>query len=239
MIELQNVTVSYRENIALKNVSLRIEEGTHLAVIGPNGAGKTTLLTAINGLGKILKGTVNVLDRKEIGFVPQNLNIDPRSPISVREVVMIGRTGKIGLFGKPDSDDRKIVENSIKLCGIENLASRPIGHLSGGEQQKVSIARALAQEPKILLLDEPTGSLDLKAQKEIIELIDDIYRKRKMTIIFVTHILGHIPSTCSDGCLLKAGEIVFKGGIDQVLNIELLSSLYDCPIKLVEQLTYA
>ncbi|MEA3493127.1 MAG: ABC transporter ATP-binding protein [Candidatus Margulisiibacteriota bacterium] len=239
MIKLQNVTVSYRENIALNNVNLTIEEGTHLAVIGPNGAGKTTLLTAINGLGKILKGSVNTYERKEIGFVPQALNIDPRSPISVREVVMIGRVGKIGLLRSPGSGDKVIAENAIKLCGIEKLADRPIGHLSGGEQQKVSIARALAQEPKILLLDEPTGSLDLKAQKEIIELIDKVYGERKITVIFVTHILGHIPSTCSNGCLIKEGKIVFTGKIEQALSIELLSKLYACLIKPVEQLTYA
>ncbi|RKY70307.1 MAG: ABC transporter ATP-binding protein, partial [Candidatus Latescibacterota bacterium] len=166
-VELEKVTVSYRENVALKEVTLRIKEGEFLAVIGPNGAGKTTLLTTINGLGKVISGTVRVFGRelsrwnvlkirKEIGYVPQELPIDPRSPVSVREAVMIGRAGRIGLLRRPGREDINLVESVMELTGIKHLAERPIGHLSGGERQKVSIARALAQEPKILLLDEPT-----------------------------------------------------------------------------------
>lgn len=250
IIELRDVTVSYRENVALKNVSLAIEEGTHLAVIGPNGAGKTTLLTAINGLGKILNGQVFVFGQKftsknacqirqEIGYLPQNLNIDARSPISVYEVVMMGRIAKIGLFKYPDSDDKKIVQEAMRLCGIEELNKRPIGHLSGGEQQKVFIAKALAQKPRILFLDEPTANLDLKAQKEIIELINNIYKETKITILLVTHILGHIPQTANQGCLMKEGRILFSGPIEEALSCELLSKVYACPIKPKEQLTYA
>lgn len=239
MIELQNITVSYQEKVALKDVSLRIQEGAHLAIIGPNGAGKTTLLMTINGLVKILNGSVKTLDRKEIGFVHQNLNIDYRSPISVNEVVMIGRLGKINLFRQPGSKDKEIVEEVIRLCGIEDLTDRPIGHLSAGEQQKTSLSRALAQEPKLLLLDEPTANLDLKAQKEIIQLIDKIYEEKKITIVFVTHILGHIPLTCQEGCLMKEGRIIFTGKIEEALSPTLLSKLYDCPIEFREQLTYA
>ena len=203
IVEIDNCTVSYRENVALRRISLTMDEGTFVAVIGPNGAGKTTLLTLINGLGRILSGTVKVFGegftsrnasriRKEIGYVPQSLAIDPRSPISVRDVVRIGRLGTVGLFRQPGPIDHQIVDSAMDLVGIGALAERPIGHLSGGEQQKVAIARALAHQPRIMLLDEPTANLDLKSRMEIMHLIDNIYRGNNLTVVFVTHILSHI-----------------------------------------------
>ncbi|MBW1679417.1 MAG: ABC transporter ATP-binding protein [Deltaproteobacteria bacterium] len=241
IIEIENVTVSYRENVALKNVSLNVQEGTFLGVIGPNGAGKTTLLTAINGLGTIVSGSVKVfgLDlkknehriRKETGYVPQSSNIDPRLPLSVRDVVKIGRFGKIGLFRNLGPYDYQIIETAIKLVGISELQNRPIGHLSSGEQQKVAIARALAQEPKIMLLDEPTSNLDPGAQQELIELINKIYRNTKMTVIFVTHILRHIPDSCKEVIFLKQGKIIHAGGFKESLKKDLLSDLYNCSIE--------
>ncbi len=242
IIEINNTTVSYRENIAVSNISLTIDEGQFLAIIGPNGAGKTTLLTIINGLGKILSGSARILGikltnrtanqiRKEIGYVPQMCSIDPRSPISVKEVVMIGRFGKIGLFRHLNSNDKEIVETAMEVTGIKNLAERPIGHLSGGEQQKVAIARALAQEPRILLLDEPTANLDPKAQREIIDIIERIYKERNLTIVFVTHILSHLPNICTEAILMKQGKIFYKGKIEDALQEDRLSSLYGCPMK--------
>lgn len=245
LVEIANVTVSYREDIALKNASLSIKEGTFLAVIGPNGAGKTTLLTVINGLGRILSGSVKVFGmplthqnmihiRKDIGYIPQNLNIDPRSPITVREVVSIGRISKIGLFRHQNHKDKEIVEEAMKLVGIDTLAKRPIGHLSGGEQQKVAIARALAQQPRIMLLDEPTANLDPKSQRNLIDLISRIYRESGLTIVFVTHILSHIPSACKEAVLMKGGRIVWTGVIKTALREDILSDLYECPIKIAD-----
>ena len=245
VVEIEDVTVSYRENIALKKVTLNIEEGTFLAVIGPNGAGKTTLLTAINGLGKIVQGKVKVFGidftpgalcriRKEIGYVPQTSSIDPRFPVSVQDVVMMGRIGRIGIFRYPDPEDYRIVEEIMELVEIIEFKERPIGHLSGGEQQKVAIARALAQEPKIMLLDEPTTNLDLKSQRNIVELIDKIYKKKNLTMVLVTHLLNHIPSSCKKALLIKEGRIVWKGERSS-LNEELLSNLYDCPVELIRK----
>ena len=242
IVDLQNVTVSYRENIALHDVSLEIEEGEFLGLAGPNGAGKTTLLTAINGLGRILSGKVRVFNqelnsknvnevRKGIGYVPQIINIDPRMPISVREVVMIGRYGRIGLLKKVGSRDREIVENLIDLVGLRHLAKRPIGHLSGGEQQKVAIARALAQEPKILLLDEPTANLDLPAQKGIMDLVEKIYSERHLTILLVMHELTHLPQGCKQMVLMKEGKILFSGKTEDVLSEVILTELYGSPLE--------
>jgi len=241
IIEIKNVTVSYRECVALKDVSLTVKKGTFLGVIGPNGAGKTTLLTAINGLGKIVSGTVNVLGlnlkenehqlRKEIAYVPQSYNIDPRLPISVHDAVKIGRTGRVGLCRKLKTNDYRAIDRALDLVGVGNLKNRPIGHLSSGEQQKVAIARALLQEPKVMLLDEPTSNLDPGAQQEIIELIQTIYRNNKLTVIFVTHILRHLPDSCKELIFLRRGKIIYAGGFKESLKKELLSHLYHCSIE--------
>jgi len=241
-IEIEDATVSYRDNVVLKNISLKVEKGSFLAVIGPNGAGKTTLLTLINGLGRLFKGRVKIFGkevnkrnissiRKEIGYVPQKISIDPRMPFSVYDVIISGRYPKIGLFRRPKAYDREVVDRICKLLGIYHLKDKPVGNLSGGEQQKVLLARALAQEPKILLLDEPTTNLDPQAQHDIIDIIEEIYIRNRLTVIFVTHILEHLPKVCSQAVLLKSGKIIAQGGIPSVFTPRLLSLLYDFPVK--------
>jgi ABC-type cobalamin/Fe3+-siderophores transport system ATPase subunit len=248
-VELRDVSVTYRGHIALRGITLDIESGAHVAVIGPNGAGKTTLLTAVNGLGTIRGGSVRIFGaplspgnrravRQKTGYLAQDISIDPRSPFSVADIVMMGRTARARLFQRTSKEDVLMAGRAMDMCGIASLKERPIGYLSGGEKQKVFLARALAQEPDILLLDEPTASLDLKAQREIIRLIDRIYSEKKLTIIFVTHILWHIPSTCREACLLKEGRIQFMGPLADALDGERLTRLYDCPITKTMQLTF-
>jgi len=246
VVEIENAVVSYREDVALRGVSLRVRRGEFIGIIGPNGAGKTTLLTLINGLGKLLQGHVRVLGhpldrgsirwiRTKVGYVAQAQNIDPRMPINVREVVMIGRYGRLGLLRRPSEDDRAIVEQMIELVGMHYLADRPIGHLSGGEQQRVAIARALAQEPDIFLLDEPTANLDWRAQREILKLVKRIHTTRKMTTLFVTHDLNTLPRACDRVILMKDGLIRGEGRPKEVLREDVLSELYDTPIRIIER----
>ena len=242
IINLKDVTVSYKENVALESLSLKIHERDFVGIGGPNGAGKTTLLTAINGLGRLLKGSVKVFGiemnarsatkiRKEIGYVPQIINIDPRLPMMVKEVISMGRYGKIGLFKRPTSRDKKIVSEVVDLIGIGNLLKKPIGHLSGGEQKKVTIARALAQRPRILLLDEPISNLDINAQQNIMELMDKIHEEKQLTIIVVMHYLNLLPGKCSRMVLLKNARLIFDGDIQEALSEQMLSRLYECSIK--------
>jgi len=190
IIDIKDAVVSFREDVALRGVSLKVTAGEFIGVIGPNGAGKTTLLTVVNGLGRLLSGRVRVLGaaldpsnghalRKRVGYVAQAEDIDRRMPMTVREVVMIGRYGVLGLFHRPGKRDWALVDEMLELVGMTHLARRPIGHLSGGEQQRVAIARCLAQEPEIFLLDEPTASLDWKAQTGILELVKRIHRSRQ------------------------------------------------------------
>ena len=245
-IDIENAVVSYREDIALRGVSLKVNRGEFVGIFGPNGAGKTTLLTIVNGMGKLLNGKVSVLGhqlnpgnghflRKRVGYVAQAQSIDPRMPMNVREVAMIGRYGRLGLFRRPGKHDWEIVDKALELVGMTYLARRPIGHLSGGEQQRVAIARCLAQEPEIFLLDEPTASLDWRAQTEILELVKRIHQERQLTTLFVTHDLDALPHACDRVVLMKEGLIVADGAPDKLVSTENLSRLYDMPMSVVEE----
>lgn len=164
--------------------------------------------------------------RRRIGYVPQIQNIDPRMPVSVREVVMMGRYGRLGLLRRPGPADRRVVDSMLQLVGMSHLASRPIGHLSGGEQQRVAIARALAQEPEILLLDEPTAALDRRARVEIMTLISEIHRSRHLTTLMVTHELKTAAAVCDRLILMKEGRIWAQGTPAEVLREEVLDLLF-------------
>jgi len=242
VIDIEDAVVSYREDIALRGVSLAVKPEEFVGIIGPNGAGKTTLLTIVNGLGKLLRGRVSVMGRyiapgnghslrKKVGYVAQIQNIDPRMPMNVREVVMIGRYGLLGLLRRPSRHDWEIVDEALALVDMSHLARRPIGHLSGGEQQRVAIARCLAQEPELFLLDEPTASLDWKAQSGILELVREIHDSRHLTTLFVTHDLGCLPVACDRVVLMKEGLIWGEGHPDELLTDANLSQLYDIPIS--------
>ena len=245
VINIENAVVSYREDIALRGVSLRVKSGEFVGIVGPNGAGKTTLLTIVNGLGKLIHGQVQVLGhqvtpggghflRKKVGYVPQVENIDPRMPMNVREVVMIGRYGLLGLLRRPGEHDWKIVDEMLELVGMTHLTRRPIGHLSGGEQQRVAIARCLAQEPELFLLDEPTASLDWRAKTDILELVKLIHDSRHLTTLFVTHDLSSLPVACDRVVLMKEGLIWGEGTPEAALTDDNLSQLYDMPIAAVK-----
>ena len=245
-IDIENAVVSYREDIALRGVSLKVRHGEFVGIVGPNGAGKTTLLTIVNGMGKLLRGQVHVLGhtlasgnghslRKKVGYVAQAQSIDPRMPMNVREVAMIGRYGRLGLFRRPGKHDWEIVDTALELVGMAHLVRRPIGHLSGGEQQRVAIARCLAQEPKIFLLDEPTASLDWKAKTDILELVKRIHDLRGLTTLFVTHDLSALPIACDRVVLMKDGLIWGEGSTKELLTDDKLGQLYDLSISEVEK----
>jgi len=242
VIKIQDAVVSYREDVALQGVSLEVKKGEFIGIIGPNGAGKTTLLTIVNGLGKLVHGQAWVLGsrlngrnssnlRKRIGYVAQVERIDPRLPINVRDTVMVGCYGRLGLFRRPTRTQWERVDEVLEMVGIAHLSQRPIGHLSGGEYQRAAIARALIQQPEIFLLDEPTASIDQKAQREILSLIQLIHREYHTTTLFVTHDLRMLPSICQRLILMKEGKIWQQGNPESMLREEVLSQLYGAPMS--------
>ncbi len=197
-VELFDVHVAVEGAPVLRGVTLEAKPCEFVAVAGANGAGKTTLLRVINGMLAPQRGKVIVLShdfathphpnvlRREIAFVPQKSN-HHRFPLRVEEAVLMGRYGKIGLLRRPSEEDRAWTDEAMRLTGIQSFAKKLVGELSGGEQQKVSLARALAQRASILLLDEPTTYLDGQSRSEIMETIHAMHHECELTTIMVSH----------------------------------------------------
>jgi ABC-type cobalamin/Fe3+-siderophores transport system ATPase subunit len=237
-VSLNSVAVSYREHVALRDVSLDIRHGDFCGVIGPNGAGKTTLLTVINGLGRIISGTVSVLGqtatranfgrlRRRIGYVAQQERVDPRAPVSCLEAVLVGRCGRAGLFRRLSAEDRRRAREMMELTRTTHLAQRPVGQLSGGEARKIALARALVQKPEILLLDEPTSNLDPRAVRELGELVVDAFRRFGLTVVMVTHQLDHLPPEANRIIMVKNGRVTFCGDRSALADEGLIAGLFD------------
>ena len=196
VIKIRDLVFSYGGPTILENIQLDIEAQEFVGMVGPNGSGKTTLLKIILGLLKPDKGSVEVLGKppnqavKEIGYMPQFTPFSRNFPITVEETVLMGRLGKtsrIGLFGKTD---KELAAESMEAVEIINLRKRSIGSLSGGQLQRVLIARALTCNPEIMILDEPTANVDMKVEKDIFDLLKKL--NEKITIIVVTHDIGFI-----------------------------------------------
>jgi len=236
-VQLRDISVSYYEHIALRGVTLDLHRGDFAAIVGPNGAGKTTLLTVINGLGDIRSGTARILDtpldrrtvrglRRRIGYVPQHLNVDPRAPMSCREAVMLGRVGRAGLLRRLTDADRTAAERALETTGLMPLADRPVGHLSGGEARKVELARALAQEPEILLLDEPYTNLDVRAANEVEALVTEAHDRFSLTTVLVTHRIDRLPDRCNRVILMRQARVVFDGSREEALAPDRVAGLF-------------
>jgi len=238
VIELRGVATVYEgEQLpAIRDIDLEIRKGELVALIGPNGVGKTTLLETTCGLLEPTSGEVRVfgLDirkhghriRQRIGYIPQEIAFDELTPFSVRDVVLMGRFGRIGLLRRPGPADRRAVERALELVGIEDLARRPIGKLSGGQQQKAMLARALAKEPELLLLDEPFANLDFVAREEISSVIAHLHEELELTTLIVLHDLDSLPSSCQRVVLMRDGRIFRDGPPAEVLDPVTLAAAY-------------
>ncbi len=178
-LQVKGLTVRYGNIDALDGLSFTLHRGERLAVVGPNGAGKSTLFKTLAGLISPSKGVVQVFGHDPgahicVGYVPQRSQVDWSFPVSVRDVVMMGRTGKIGFLKRPGREDRNAVEVALERVGMLELAGRPIANLSGGQQQRVFIARCLAQEAELLLMDEPLAGLDAQSSDKILALLKEL-----------------------------------------------------------------
>lgn len=226
LLRADGVTVRYGATVALNDLSFRLEAGEQIAVVGPNGAGKSTLFKLIVGELRPTSGELKIYGSKPaqhlcVAYVPQRKNIDWNFPASVRDVVMMGRTGKIGLFRWPRRHDRAIVQASMERVNVAHLADRQIGELSGGQQQRVFIARALAQEAELLLLDEPLAGLDAPSQEKLFAVLDDI----NLSIIVAIHDLN-LAAQRFDKIMLLNGSLVALGEPQMVLSADNLARAY-------------
>lgn len=245
IIELGGVTVRKGKELLLAGINLAVSRNEFVGIIGPNGAGKTTLLNVIAGLGRF-EGTLTLFGRREtwkrsretrlrVGYIPQSFRIDPAFPMRTHEAIMTGAAGRMGLFRSAGMREKEKAARLMDLMRLTHLADRPLGHLSGGELQKVSLARAILQEPDILLMDEPTAGLDIAVQREVLNLINEIQGRETLTLLYVTHDFTMFPTAIRRAVLLNRGNIVFDGDMREALSGERLSTLFQYPLESFER----
>lgn len=234
VIEIKNLNVFQGNNLVLENINLTLKEKEFLGIIGPNGGGKTTLLKVMLGLMKYDSGSVLIfgkepkLSRQMIGYVPQFSNFEAEFPISVWDVVLMGRLGSKKLFGKVNELDKEFARDAMAKVNLSGYESRIVGSLSGGEKQRVLIARALATNPKLLLLDEPTASVDSSLGKNFYDLLTQLSKEK--TIILVSHDIGAISQNVRKiACMNK--KLIFHNSKE--VSKEMLEQTYHCPVDLI------
>jgi zinc transport system ATP-binding protein len=218
-VELRDVTFAYgRARPVLEDISLTVRPGEFLAIAGPNGGGKTTLMRLVLGLERPSTGEARLFGepahafsrRADLGYLAQRSQLTVDAPTTVREVVAAGRVARARLLGPLRSDDRDAIAAAIERVGLADHAGTPLGRLSGGEQQRAFIAKALASEPSLLVLDEPTTGVDVKAQDALAALLERLHKMLEVTILYVSHEFGAVERFV-DRLVLVRGGIVFDG----------------------------
>ncbi|MGB9521134.1 MAG: metal ABC transporter ATP-binding protein [Anaerolineales bacterium] len=229
LLKVEHLSLRYDGFYALEDISFEIKHGERVAIVGPNGAGKSTLLKIVAGVLKPSEGNIDIYGHEPsghicIGYVPQRNQVDWNFPVTVRDVVMMGRIGKLGLFHNPTRHDWEIVQQALETVGITPLAHRLIHQLSGGQQQRMFIARALAQEAELLLLDEPLTGLDITTQEDIFRILE-ILQAKGVTVLLALHDLK-LAEEHFDKVLLLNGRLIAFGNPAQVLQPDILLQAY-------------
>ena len=243
IICVSQVCFDYDGRPVLAGISLDINAGERIAVLGPNGAGKTTLLKLLSGTKIPTQGSILLDGRKlhslprpelarKIAVVPQDLTIP--FAFTAREIVELGRTPHLGLLRGFRSHDRRAVDQAMELTDTTGLAGRIINELSGGERQRVIIAMALAQEPEILLLDEPTHLLDITRQAEILDLVTELNRDRGLTVVAAIHDLNLAGRYFNRLVILHQGAVLAEGAPEAVLRADIVEEAYGGPVEIVQ-----
>ena len=243
MLKLTNVSLGYNGHPdTLHNISIEINKAEMLALIGKNGAGKTTLLRGLTGLLPLRSGKITCNDTdlaslstreraQMISVVPQAISLP--AGYTVYETISHGRTAYLNWYGKLSETDRKIIDHAVALTGLSALTEKEISTLSGGEQQRVILARALVQNAPIMILDEPTSSLDIHYQVALLQLERGICRKEGIAAIFIIHDLNLAARFADRIAILHNGEIRAVGTPSEVLREDLLSEVYDIPVRVL------
>lgn len=239
-ISVQNVSFRYDRDLVLEDVSFTVKRGDYVGIIGPNGGGKTTLLKIILGLLAPAQGTVRVFgsdvyrlkeERAHIGYVPQRLGaIDGAFPATVAELAATGRTARIGLFRRPTAEDRSAIDRALAIADMERWRNALVSELSGGTRQRAFIARALAGEPQVLILDEPTAGVDVPAQERFYAFLADLNHKHGLTIILVSHDIDVVSNEVHTLLCINR-RVICQGPASELLTDEYLKQLYGSKIK--------
>jgi zinc transport system ATP-binding protein len=244
VLELEDVNVSYGGVRALENVSLIVEHGDFVGLVGPNGSGKSTLIKAVLGLvpysgtirifGEPLNKAIKLRLHSKIGYIPQHIFAQAQSfPATVFEVTLTGKIAQRSPFNGFTEGDYKMAADALKLVGMYDLKNRRIGELSGGQLQRVFIARAIVNDPELLILDEPTSGVDAFSQAQFYSILEELNNKRKITIILATHDIAAITSLSNKiACINKTMSM--SCDVEEFLHGEQVSKLYKYPAKAIE-----
>ena len=242
IVEVRDLSVKYPNGVtALENINLDVNEKDLLALIGPNGAGKSTLLKVILGLTKPTCGSVKLFgsadlgkNLKYVGYVPQSAQAkDANPPFNVYETVMLGRTPVAGLFHGVGAKDRQIVEETLKLFGIYELKDRKIGQLSGGQSQRVFLAKAMVAQPKLLLLDEPTSGVDTPSKREFYSILERLNEERGVAVVLSSHDIGVITKIANRVLCINRSQ--FFCGLNQDFAADKeIHKMYNHSVELIE-----
>ena len=229
ILNVRHVTVHYDGRLALDDIDFHLHESERVAVVGPNGAGKSTLFKVVSGVLPPTSGEVNIFGSRPrghvcIAYIPQRSQVDWNFPVSVADVVMMGRSAKLGPLNWPHKRDWEHVHHALETVELSNLASRQISQLSGGQQQRMFIARALAQEAELMLMDEPLTGLDTPSQEGLLNLLDTL-KNQNVTVMVATHDLDQA-ARHFDRILLLNHRMVAFGNPAEVLQTENLLSAY-------------
>ena len=239
ILKLNNIGFKYEDKEVLKNIDLAVNAGEILGILGPNGSGKSTLLRVMDGILKPGAGEIFINGKsyrsfrrshlaREVAMVAQEQHF--RFSFSCIEVVLMGRFPHLRRMQFEDHNDLKIAMEALKATHALEFAERSIHDLSGGEKQRVLIARALAQEPRVILLDEPTSFLDLKFKREVFRLIESLSKEKGLGVAIVSHDIDLVAQYCSRIILLKDGTVYRTGDPDSVINAENIEDVYECPV---------
>jgi manganese/iron transport system ATP-binding protein len=236
IIRAENLGVRYDSGIALENANFELNLGERLAIVGPNGAGKSTLLKVIAGVMSPTDGRVQIFGNDPgghicIAYVPQRNQVDLSFPVSVADVVMMGRVGQLGLFRNPKSSDWELVNRALEVVRMTHLAKRQISQLSGGQQQRMFIARALAQEAELMLMDEPLTGLDINSQEEVFSILDQL-KEQGVTIMVSLHDLK-VAAQRFERIMLLNHQMLAIGDPDLVLTPDNLVAAYGGHLHLI------
>jgi len=234
VIAVEDLSFSYEGPPVLEHVTLDVERGEMLGIVGPNGGGKSTLLKIVLGLLKPGGGKVKVLGRppaegrREVGYVPQTIRFPKDFPICVEEAVLMGRLGRTRFFGGYSRHDRRVAGEVMEKTDVGGLGRRRLGDLSGGQLQRVFIARALASRPQILILDEPTAHMDLRVEEDIFDLLKQL--NAHMTIVVVSHDVGFISHYVTRAACLNRSLLCHQA---VEISQDVMDKLYGAPVRII------
>ena len=236
-LEVRGLWTGYNHHPALEDISFQVAQGEIIGIIGPNGSGKSTLMKSAIGLIKPWRGSVSVLgqpsasQRRRVGYMPQMEEVDWDFPVTVSDVALMGRYSQRGLLRRPTRDDREAADRALERVGIYSLRQRLIGELSGGQRRRVLLARALANDPVLLLLDEPVAGLDATAQHQFLDIVEGL-RKEGKTVVLSTHDLSCVSGWCGKAACLNRRLVAF-GPPSEVLDEKVLSETFGSHLLLV------